>query len=121
MYSAPGARPRYLIVSDLPLGGYSALHDPGAQLEQAIMFALGACGFRAGRFAIGFQTCEDANVAETAAVAAMWRQYARLRGGPQRDRRDRAIQLALRAKSQSWGRPSVFRHARSESRAGLYG
>jgi DNA-binding SARP family transcriptional activator len=79
IYSAPGARPRQLIVSDLPLGGYSTLHDPSAQLGQAIMFALRERGFHAGRFAIGYQACDDANTAQTAGwprCAANMRAYA---------------------------------------------
>jgi hypothetical protein len=65
VYSAPGARPRYLIVSDLPLGGRSILHDSAAQLQQAILFTLKKRGFRAGRFPIGYQACDDYNVAYT--------------------------------------------------------
>jgi DNA-binding SARP family transcriptional activator/ABC-type branched-subunit amino acid transport system substrate-binding protein len=65
IYSAPGARPRYLIVSDLPLGGRSILHNSAAQLSQAILFALRRRGFRAGRFTIGYQACDDYNVAYT--------------------------------------------------------
>jgi DNA-binding SARP family transcriptional activator/ABC-type branched-subunit amino acid transport system substrate-binding protein len=65
VYSAPGARPRYLIVSDLPLGGRSILHESAAQLSQAILFALRERGFRAGRFTIGYQACDDYNVAYT--------------------------------------------------------
>jgi DNA-binding SARP family transcriptional activator/ABC-type branched-subunit amino acid transport system substrate-binding protein/DNA-binding beta-propeller fold protein YncE len=65
VYSAPGARPRYLIVSDLPLGGRSTLHLSAAQLQQAILFALRERGFRAGRFTIGYQACDDYNVAYT--------------------------------------------------------
>jgi DNA-binding SARP family transcriptional activator/ABC-type branched-subunit amino acid transport system substrate-binding protein len=65
VYSAPGARPQYLIVSDLPLGGRSILHDSTAQLGQAILFALKRRGFRAGRFTIGYQACDDYNVAYT--------------------------------------------------------
>ncbi len=70
VYSAPGARPRYLIVSDLPLGGFAVVHDPSAQLEQAIVFALRDRGFRAGRFAIGYQACDDFNVAATSSATA---------------------------------------------------
>ena len=65
IYSAPGARPGYLIVSDLPVGGRSILHHSAAQLERAILFALKARGFRAGRFTIGYQACDDYNVAYT--------------------------------------------------------
>ena len=63
VYSAPGARPRYLIASDLPLGGRSILHHSAAQLAQAILFALKQRGFRAGRYTIGYQACDDYNVA----------------------------------------------------------
>jgi branched-chain amino acid transport system substrate-binding protein len=65
VYSAPGARPRYLIVSDLPLGGRSILHDSAAQLSQAILFALRKRGFRAGRLTIGYQACDDYNIGYT--------------------------------------------------------
>jgi DNA-binding SARP family transcriptional activator/ABC-type branched-subunit amino acid transport system substrate-binding protein len=65
VYSAPGARPRYLVVSDLPLGGRAILHDSAAQLQHAILFALRRRGFRAGRFAIGYQSCDNYNVAYT--------------------------------------------------------
>jgi branched-chain amino acid transport system substrate-binding protein len=68
VYSAPGARPRYLIVSDLPLGGRSILHLSAAQLSQAILFSLRRHGFRAGRFAIGYQACDDYNVAYTSSA-----------------------------------------------------
>jgi branched-chain amino acid transport system substrate-binding protein len=68
VYSAPGARPRHLVVSDLPLGGRSILHHSAAQLEQAILFALERRGFRAGRFTIGYQACDDYNVAYTSAA-----------------------------------------------------
>jgi branched-chain amino acid transport system substrate-binding protein len=71
VYSAPGARPRYLIVSDLPLGAFSGLHDPSAQLGQAILFVLRERGFRAGRFMIGYQACDDWNVASTS-LANLW-------------------------------------------------
>ena len=71
VYSAPGARPRYVIASDLPLGGRSILHDSAAQLEQAILFALRKRGFRAGRFTIGYQACDDYNVAYSS-PAGFW-------------------------------------------------
>jgi hypothetical protein len=66
VYSAPGARPRYLIVSDLPLSGPSFAHDQVAQLQQAIVFELLARGFRAGRYAIGYQACDDWNLITSA-------------------------------------------------------
>ncbi len=69
IYSAPGARPTYLITSDLPVGGLSLLHDASAQLEQAIVFALRERGFRAGRFTIGYQACDDYDIAQTSSAA----------------------------------------------------
>jgi branched-chain amino acid transport system substrate-binding protein len=75
VYSAPGARARYLIVSDLPLGGRSILHDSAAQLAQAILFTLRERGFRAGRFTIGYQACDDYNVAYTS-PANFWARCA---------------------------------------------
>jgi DNA-binding SARP family transcriptional activator/ABC-type branched-subunit amino acid transport system substrate-binding protein/streptogramin lyase len=59
--SAPGARPRYLIASDLPLQGDD--HDAGAQMTEAIELALQARGFQAGPYAIGFQACDDSVLA----------------------------------------------------------
>ncbi len=56
IYAAPGARPRYLIVSDLPL--QDTQHDFAAQATAAIAFELRERGFRAGRFAIGYQACD---------------------------------------------------------------
>jgi DNA-binding SARP family transcriptional activator/ABC-type branched-subunit amino acid transport system substrate-binding protein len=75
IYSAPHARPRYLIVSDLPLGGFSGLHDPSAQIEQAILFVLRERGFRAGRFMMGYQACDDYNIAQTSALT-VWARCA---------------------------------------------
>ena len=65
IYTAPGTRPHYLIVSDLPLGGFAAVHDASAQLEQAILFALRERGFHAGPFTIGYQACDNWNLAAT--------------------------------------------------------
>jgi DNA-binding SARP family transcriptional activator/ABC-type branched-subunit amino acid transport system substrate-binding protein len=55
--SQPGAHPRYLIASDFPLQGDH--RDTGAQMTDAIEFELRAHGFRAGRYEIGFQACDD--------------------------------------------------------------
>ena len=62
IYSAPGARPRYLIVSDLPLQGSN--HNIAAQATAAVAFELRERGFRAGRFAIGYQACDSAVISE---------------------------------------------------------
>jgi DNA-binding SARP family transcriptional activator/streptogramin lyase len=60
--SAPGARPRYLIASDMPLQGEQ--HDDGTQLTAAVELALREHDFRAGRFALGFQACDDSLVSD---------------------------------------------------------
>jgi len=62
IYAAPGARPRYLIISDLPL--QDTQHDIAAQATAAIAFELRERGFRAGHFAIGYQACDSASVSE---------------------------------------------------------
>jgi branched-chain amino acid transport system substrate-binding protein len=50
--------PRYLIVSDLPLQG--ATRIAGVPMSRAIRLVLAERGFRAGRYAIGYQSCDDA-------------------------------------------------------------
>ncbi|MFL5828781.1 MAG: glutaminyl-peptide cyclotransferase [Solirubrobacteraceae bacterium] len=55
--SAAGQRPRYLIASELPLqGADSALP---LQMTDAIRFVLRRDHFRAGRFTLGYQACDD--------------------------------------------------------------
>lgn len=72
VYSAPGARPRYLVVSDLPVAGPSLVHDVGVQVQQAIVFELLARGFRAGRYAMGYQACDDWNLITPATPSDFW-------------------------------------------------
>ncbi len=55
------ARPQYLIASDLRLQGDGTT---GAQLSQAIQHVLKERDFRAGEYAIGYQSC-DVSVADT--------------------------------------------------------
>jgi DNA-binding SARP family transcriptional activator/ABC-type branched-subunit amino acid transport system substrate-binding protein len=52
-----GGRPQRLIVSDFPLRGAPAL--PTQQMSAAIAYVLRARGFRAGRFRVGYQSCDD--------------------------------------------------------------
>ena len=68
-----------LIVSDLPLQG--GIRVAATQMAQAINFALRERGFRAGRFRVAYQSCDD-SVARTglfdeAKCAANARAYAR--------------------------------------------
>jgi branched-chain amino acid transport system substrate-binding protein len=50
--------PRYLIVSDLPLQGAPRIQ--GVPMSRAIRLVLAERQFRAGRYAIGYQSCDDA-------------------------------------------------------------
>jgi DNA-binding SARP family transcriptional activator/ABC-type branched-subunit amino acid transport system substrate-binding protein/DNA-binding beta-propeller fold protein YncE len=63
IYYHPGERPRLLIASSLPLQG-----PPGEvtnQMTAAIQFILRANHFTAGRYAVGYQACDDSTVAES--------------------------------------------------------
>jgi branched-chain amino acid transport system substrate-binding protein len=51
-------RPRHLVVSDLPLQG--APRIAGVSMSKAIRLVLAERRFRAGRYAIGYQSCDDA-------------------------------------------------------------
>ena len=55
--SAGNGPPQRLIVSDLPLHGGPAV--PVLQMSAAITLVLREHGFRAGRFRLGYQTCDD--------------------------------------------------------------
>jgi branched-chain amino acid transport system substrate-binding protein len=49
--------PDVLIVSDLPLQG--GIHISATQMAQAAVFVLRERGFRAGKFAVAYQSCDD--------------------------------------------------------------
>ncbi len=51
-------KPRYLIVSDLPLQGLASLAET-LQQSDAVRFVLAQHRFRAGRYAIGYQLCDN--------------------------------------------------------------
>ena len=53
-----GGRPDVLIVSDLPLQGDYRLR--ATQMARAIAFVLRERGFRAGKFRVAYQSCDDA-------------------------------------------------------------
>jgi DNA-binding SARP family transcriptional activator/ABC-type branched-subunit amino acid transport system substrate-binding protein len=61
VYYQVGDRPRLLIASDLQLQGAGS--DVPNQMAQAIRFVLAADHFRAGRYAVGYQSCDDSTVA----------------------------------------------------------
>jgi DNA-binding SARP family transcriptional activator/ABC-type branched-subunit amino acid transport system substrate-binding protein/DNA-binding beta-propeller fold protein YncE len=52
IYYQGGGQPQYLIAADLALQG-------GSQLDQAIRYVLRQHGFRAGRYAIAYQACDN--------------------------------------------------------------
>jgi branched-chain amino acid transport system substrate-binding protein len=52
-----GGRPDVLIASDLPLQGFNGAGP--RQLVDAIRAVLQSHGFRAGRYAVGYQSCDD--------------------------------------------------------------
>ena len=49
--------PRFLIAADLPLQGLAQIVS--AQAGQAVLYALRQRGFRAGRYSVGYQVCDD--------------------------------------------------------------
>jgi YVTN family beta-propeller protein len=65
VYYAGEGRPQYLIASDLPrrLVGAGRARETAAMVEAAKL-VLAERGFRAGRFRIGFQACDDSTPAE---------------------------------------------------------
>lgn len=51
------ASPRFLIAADLPLQGLEGIVS--AQASQAVLYELRKRGFRAGRYPVGYQVCDD--------------------------------------------------------------
>jgi DNA-binding SARP family transcriptional activator/ABC-type branched-subunit amino acid transport system substrate-binding protein/DNA-binding beta-propeller fold protein YncE len=56
VFARAAARPRFLIVSDLPLQGDRPITRP---MVEGIRFVLEQRGFRAGRYSVGYQSCDD--------------------------------------------------------------
>jgi DNA-binding SARP family transcriptional activator/ABC-type branched-subunit amino acid transport system substrate-binding protein/streptogramin lyase len=67
IYFAGAGRPQYLIVSDLPLQGTGGTEV--SQVSQAIQFALRQRSFRAGRYTLGYQACDDSVATNPASPA----------------------------------------------------
>jgi branched-chain amino acid transport system substrate-binding protein len=74
-----GGGPRLLIVSDLPLQGGVRISAP--QMAQAIAFVVRRHGFRAGRYEVAYQSCDDSvgrtGLADDAKCASNARAYGR--------------------------------------------
>ncbi|HUK45092.1 MAG TPA: BTAD domain-containing putative transcriptional regulator [Gaiellaceae bacterium] len=72
-----GAKPDVLIASDLPLQGPSV----AATLAASVRFVLRSHGFRAGRYTVGYQSCDDSTARDQSydffKCAANARDYAR--------------------------------------------
>jgi DNA-binding SARP family transcriptional activator/ABC-type branched-subunit amino acid transport system substrate-binding protein len=68
IYYQGGQQPQYLIVADLPLQGYA--RALATQAGQAIQFVLRQHQFRAGRYAIGYQACDDSTAGNGFSSAA---------------------------------------------------
>jgi ABC-type branched-subunit amino acid transport system substrate-binding protein len=56
-----GGSPQYVIASDFPLQGRG--RTAIAQLSQAVGFVLEEHGFKAGRYRVGYQSCDDSTAA----------------------------------------------------------
>src|SRR5206468_12529883 len=75
-----GGQPQYLISADLPLQGFE--RAAAAQVGQAIQFVLREHQFRAGRYTVGYQACDDTTAGGSgtfptpARCAAIARNYA---------------------------------------------
>ncbi len=78
IYYEGGGQPQYLIASDLPLQGSGTQTQ---QISQAIQYVLKQHRFHAGRFAVGYQSCDDSTLPQgywsAARCAANAHAYAR--------------------------------------------
>ena len=61
IYSESGTRPQYLIAGDLALQGWGG--TLAAQAGQAIQFVLNQHHFRAGRYSVGYESCDNTSAA----------------------------------------------------------
>jgi ABC-type branched-subunit amino acid transport system substrate-binding protein/DNA-binding beta-propeller fold protein YncE len=74
---AENGSPRFLIVSDLPLQAPPNLVQ-SLQFSDAIRFVLARHDFRAGRYSVGYQSCDDSSVASSfGGIPATCRRNAR--------------------------------------------
>jgi hypothetical protein len=60
IYYQGGQPPQYLIVADLPLQGFA--RALALQAGEAVQFVLRQQRFRAGRYAVGYQACDNSTV-----------------------------------------------------------
>jgi branched-chain amino acid transport system substrate-binding protein len=62
VYYQPGERPRFLVAADLAFQGPAA--PLANQMSEAMQFVVRSNNFRAGRYAVGYQACDDSTVSE---------------------------------------------------------
>ncbi|MCW3018036.1 MAG: Extracellular ligand-binding receptor [Solirubrobacterales bacterium] len=55
-----GVQPQVLIVSDLPIRWFP-FHKSTVEMQAAIRFVLAQQGYKAGRFRVGYQSCDDSS------------------------------------------------------------
>lgn len=55
-----GVQPQVLIVSDLPIRWFP-FHKTTVEMQAAIRFVLARHGYKAGRFRVGYQSCDDSS------------------------------------------------------------
>jgi len=69
-FAGKGA-PRFLIVSDLPLQAPRSSLQP-LQFTDAVRFVLARRDFRAGRYTVGYQSCDESSVRSGEPTANLW-------------------------------------------------
>ena len=87
-------RPDVLLAADMPLQGVAAQF--AGQLNRAILFTLRRHHFRAGRFTVGYQVCDDSDPREgTPQYGPLRRQRPRVRACAAARRADRADHVCM--------------------------
>ena len=56
--SAAGSSPQFIVASDLPLQGAGRAQT--VEMTKAIAFVLKSHGYKAGKYTLGYQACDDA-------------------------------------------------------------
>ena len=79
IYQGPGGTPQFIIASDLPLRGAGRAQN--MEMTKAIEFVLKQRGYRAGKYTVGYQSCDDSSARaakwDSAKCASNAQQYAR--------------------------------------------
>ena len=109
-YGGSGS-PQFIIASDLPLQG--ANRALTTEMNKAIAYMLGQQGWKAGKYTVGFQACDDSTAQkgswDSSKCTANANAYAQNTDG---DRRDRHVQLGLREARDPDRQPRAERPAR---------